>query len=57
MRAGDIARDRQAEPSAGLVLVTRLVKPEERLEDILPLLRRNPRSVVVNVDGQETLIA
>jgi hypothetical protein len=46
--AGDVAGDGEAEPGAALVLVARLVQPDERLEHFLALVHRHARAVVVD---------
>src|SRR6476646_4508083 len=56
MRARHVARDREAQPRAGLVLIARLVESEERLENVLAPIGRNARPVIVNVDCQEAPI-
>ena len=57
MRARDIARDRKSKPGAGLVLIARLVQAEEGLEHVLALLGGNAGPIVIDIDGQEPLIA
>src|SRR5438270_7165 len=56
MRACDIARNRESQSRAGFVLIARFVEPKERFENVVALLGRDARPVVVNVDRQETSI-
>src|SRR5262249_1365192 len=55
--AGDVARDRETEPGAALVLIARIVEPEKRLEHFLAHGRGNPGAVVVDRDGKPAMIA
>ena len=57
MRARNVARDGEAEAGAALVLVARVVEPQERLEHLLAHRRRNARPVVVDRDGQIAMVA
>ena len=57
MRAGDVAGDRQAEARAALVLIARLVEPQERPEHVLARLRRDARPVVVDMHDDEAPLA
>src|ERR1700677_911068 len=56
MGASDVAGDRQAEPRIAHVLIASLVQPQERPKDVLAMLGRNPWSVIVDVDRDETLL-
>src|SRR5690242_13800833 len=57
MRAGNIARDREPQTRAALVLVACVVEPQERLEYLFPHAGRNPRTVIVDRDGQIAMVA
>ena len=57
MRAGDVARDRETQAAAALVLIARVVEAQERLENVLAQVRRNAGAVVVDRDGQVAVIA
>ena len=57
MRARDVACDRKAKAGADLVLVARLVEPEERTEHVLAPFRGNAGTVVIDMDGQEARVA
>ena len=45
------------EPDAALVLIARLVEPQERPEHVLAMLRRDARAIVVDMDDHESLLA
>src|SRR5690349_15325824 len=57
MTAGDVAGNRQAEPAVTLVLIARVIEPQERLEHLRPHVRWNARAVVVDGDRQIAMIA
>ena len=53
MRAGDVARDGEAQARAALVLIARLVQAVKRPENVLAKSGVYSRSVVVDDDRQE----
>src|SRR5262249_42552746 len=57
VRAGDIARDGEAEAGAALILVAGIVEPQERLEHLLAQMRRDAGTIVVDGDGEPAVIA
>src|SRR5262249_62275350 len=57
MGTGDVAGDGKPEAGAAFVLIARVIKPQERLEDLLPQMRRDTRAVVVHGDGEPAVVA
>src|SRR5689334_3477578 len=48
MRAGDVAGDRKPEACATLVLISRVVEPQEWLEHLLAHVSRNAGAIIVD---------
>ena len=44
-------------PGAALVLIARVVEPQERLEHVFAHVRRNAGTIIVDRDGQPAVIA
>src|ERR1700688_59268 len=57
MGTRDIARDRQPQSGAALVLIARIVQPQERFEHFLAHIRRNAGPVVVHRNCEITVVA
>jgi biotin synthase-related radical SAM superfamily protein len=57
VRARYIARNRQPEASPSLVLISRIVEPEKRLEHFLAQIRRDAGAVVVDRDSKISMVA
>src|SRR4051812_45567959 len=57
MRARDIAGDGEAKTGAALVLVARIVEPQERLEHFFTHVRRNASAVIIHRQSQPAVIA
>src|SRR5713101_8139522 len=57
MRARDVARNGEAQPGAALILVARVVKPQERLEHLFAQMRSDTGTVIVDGDGQPAVVA
>src|SRR5258708_4763770 len=56
MGACDVARNGEAESRAAGVEIARLVKPQERLEDIFAAVAGNARTVIVDRDGEDARV-
>src|SRR4029077_17597037 len=57
MRTRDVARDRESQTSPALILVARIIKPQEGLEHFFTQSRRNSRPVIVHGNCEVAMIA
>src|SRR5262245_7603532 len=57
MRARDVAGDCEPKPGSALVLVARVVQPQERPEHILPHARGDAGPIVIDGDDQPAMVA
>ncbi len=56
VRACDVARDGQPQAGAALILIARIVEPQERLEHLLAHVRRDARPIVVHRDAEIAVV-